>query len=293
MRLSVVIPCHKGADFLPLQLQALASQTWAEPWEVLVVDNRSTDRLDDVIERFKPLLPELRLIRAAHGTGAGYTRNVGVRHASSDRIAFCDADDRVAPGWVAAMGQALARHQFVLGALETHRLNPPSVRASRRHPQLQGPQDGFRFLAHGGGGNMGIRRGLFDLVGGFDEAFPSQQDTDLCWKVQLSGVPIHYAPEAVVHYRLRCAVADIYRQARSYGRCARMLYQRYRAHGMPDPNPIWGLEGSAKLAIRAPLLISPGRRRRWVWRLGYQIGVSGRANHPEPRWQPQSTRMAG
>src|SRR5262249_59116491 len=118
-KLSIIIPCFNAEQTIVVQLQALADQQWSHPWEVIVVDNGSTDRTADIVKAWRPSLPSLRLIQAAkERQGPAYARNVGVAAARSDALAFIDADDVVAPGSLAAMGEALELHDFVAGRKE-------------------------------------------------------------------------------------------------------------------------------------------------------------------------------
>src|ERR1700756_5684791 len=99
MKLSVIIPCYNVGDNIAAQLEALAGQQWSEPWEVIVADNGSTDNSLQVVRECARRLPELRIIDASGKAGAAHARNVGARAATGDYLAFCDADDEVAPGW--------------------------------------------------------------------------------------------------------------------------------------------------------------------------------------------------
>ena len=123
-RLSVVIAAYDAADTLGEQLDALVDQEWSGGWEIVVVDNASTDATPDLVRAVAVEHPRVRLVRAVDGRGPAYARNAGARAAAGVALAFCDADDVVAPGWVAAMGAALAEHEFVCGPVELARLNP-------------------------------------------------------------------------------------------------------------------------------------------------------------------------
>lgn len=90
---SVVIPTFNRARDLQRALQSVAQQTFRE-WEVLVVDQYSTDETDAVVERLND--PRVRLIKA-RGIGAAPSRNVGLRNALGEFIAFLDSDDWWAP----------------------------------------------------------------------------------------------------------------------------------------------------------------------------------------------------
>ena len=119
VELSVVIPVRDAAAVVPDQLGALRAQRWEGHWEVVVaLDAGSADATADVVGRYADGWPRLRIVDAPPGGGPGSARNVGAAAAAGSALAFCDADDVVAPGWVAAMGDALRHHEFVTGPLE-------------------------------------------------------------------------------------------------------------------------------------------------------------------------------
>jgi glycosyltransferase involved in cell wall biosynthesis len=272
LRFSVVIPCRNAADTLGEQLTALAEQEYDGAWEVIVADNGSTDGSADLARTFADRLPGLRVVETAAPAGPGRARNAGAAVARGRDLLFCDADDRVGDGWLAALDAALDRHELVACRYETSRLNPPETR--RPHPQEHGlnPYTHPPFLPHAGGGGLGIRRSLHEAVGGFDEDLPALEDTDYCWRVQLRGTPLVFAGDAVVHIRFRGGLGGNFRQLYRYGRYNVLIYTRYRAHGMPRLSPIPGLLRWAKLLLTSPLLLWADRRTAWISQLGWRLG---------------------
>lgn len=272
--LTVVIPAFNAATTIGDQLEALAVQHWSRPWEVVIVNNRSTDDTVAVARDFAHRLPRLRIIDAAERQGAAYAMNTGVRAATSDHIAFCDADDVVAPGWVRAMGEALMLHPFVSGPLENRLLNRTPLTRERYNSQTEGVQayTDPPFLPHAGAGNMGVRRSLFDAIGGFDESFETCFETDFCWKAQLRGVPLTPVREAVVHVRYRDNARALVRQAGKYAEYNVALYKRYRPMGMPKLDIKNGLRAWISLALNVFDLARADCRGRYLWNLGWRIG---------------------
>ena len=276
--LSVIVPCYNAADTIGAQLEALADQQWSSPWEVIVVDNRSTDASMAVIERYTRRLPNFRLVAASARQGQPYALNVGIAASTSEAVAICDADDVVAPGWVAAMGEALFTCDFVAGRMETQRLNPEWVYASiGNHPQLVGLQMSSYppYLPHAGSGNLGIKRSVHDRIGGFNEEFPYLLDTEYCFRVQLSGVKLHYVPQAVVHLRYRPTLKGIYAQTRRWSEYEVRLFSKYR-NG--DERELWRWRAYMEIWVgvmtKLPrLLCSRKGRALLAWRLGRQIGT--------------------
>src|SRR5918999_5665103 len=157
-KLSVVIPCRDAADTLGVQLDALARQTWSEPWEVIVVDNGDDAAIAEIVEAYRKRLPTLRRVVASERPGQAHAMNAGVRAARGDSVAFCDADDEVGEGWLAAMGEALTRHEFVCGRIDYAKLNEPWVRESREPVFAEGlPRIWFPpHLPYGAAGALGI-----------------------------------------------------------------------------------------------------------------------------------------
>lgn len=259
--LSVVIPCRNGAAVLPRQLAALAAQEWPEPWEVIVVDNASTDASAGVAAAWAGRLPSLRVLRAAR-RGRQHACNVGARAAARAAV-FVDADDEVAPGFVGAVGEALGRHPIVVVAAEA---------AGGGGPQAGGLRDELGFLPWGQGGTIGVQRVVFDALGGFGESMRYAEDVDFCWRAQLAGYELHFVPEARVRWHPRPSLRGAWRQYRDYGRGQAMLYRLYRAHGMPR-RPLGRAVGEwAGLVRSAPRLRTPEQRSRWVRRLARDVG---------------------
>lgn len=272
--LSVVIAAYNAADTIAEQLQALATQDWSSAWEVVVINNRSSDNTVAVARQFADRLPSLRIVDACDRQGAAYAMNAGVRAAASEHIAFCDADDIVGDGWVAAMGEGLRRHPFVSGPLETERLNRSPLSQHRYNPQQDGIQQYTTppFLPHAGAGNMGVRRAVFDSVGGFDESFEACFETDFCWKLQLRGVPLTPLKDAVVHVRHRDHAGALLRQAQKYAEYNVALYKRYRPLGMPKLGIKNGIAAWVGLGIHITDVARIENRASYLWELGWRIG---------------------
>lgn len=280
--LSVVVPALNAAASIAVQLEALAGQEWSRPWEVVVADNGSTDDTVAVARRFTDRIPGLRVVDASRKRGAAHARNVGVRAAAGAAVAFCDADDEVGAGWVAAVGEGLRRHQVVASRQELDKLNEPWLRDSRGPGMSEGlPTLWFPpYLPHAGAYGLGIRRPLHDAVEGFDESLKVLEDTDYCVRVQLLGAELVFLSDAVVHYRYRTGAAE-FRQARSYAEACALLQKRYSEPGSTLPGQRgWPLRGWRLTARALPRAYSRAGRARLVWALGWQVGrFVGSARH--------------
>jgi cellulose synthase/poly-beta-1,6-N-acetylglucosamine synthase-like glycosyltransferase len=289
IRLSVIVACLDAEETLAEQLEALATQTCPVAWELLICDNGSTDGTSAIIDRFRSRLP-LAVIDASARKGAGAARNEGAHRARGDWLAFCDADDVVAAGWLTAMATALDQHAFVAGRFEANRLNDRRTLRSRSLDQQEGLQHSptGAGLPHAGAGNMGIHRELFLSVGGFDPQVMCLEDTDLSWRVQRTGVSLQYVPEAVVHVRLRASLRQMYRQGRQYGNAHAFLERRYRpATAQPQdsghgPKVLASTGGRGVGAVARAWLGRRPSAGRIVWQLGWHRGYRAGSASPAP-----------
>lgn len=273
--LSVIIPSFNADKTLREQLDALAEQDVAEPWELIVADNGSTDKTVEIAEAYRGRIANLRVIDASDRRGASHARNVGVAAALGSRIAFCDADDVVAPSWLNAIARALDRHDLVASRFDGERLNSRETLAVRKCPQQEGLMS-FRyshFLPTAGACGMGVRRTLFEALEGFDEQLLNGEDIDFCWRAQLGGTDLHFERDAVVHIRLRSEPGEIFRQTMNYGLWTVPLYRRYLEHGMPRVPWHSGVRSWLKLLLRLPRLVRRSTRTKWLKEFAYRWGL--------------------
>jgi glycosyltransferase involved in cell wall biosynthesis len=228
--ISVVIPCRDDTH-LPATLASLAAQNRAPAFEVIVVDDSGHDPPHGV-DRFRDRL-ELRLVPARHGATDGENCNAGVSAAQGDLVLFVDADDTVNDEYLRAMVNALRDHPCVCSRVDVTSLNPWNPKG--RHPQQTGLITAdMDFLPFAGAGTLGIRRSLFEDIGGFDPSLRQYKDADFLWRLQLAGNEAPFLVQlAELHYRLEARPLKRLRKAAARGMAEAYLYRRYRRAGMP------------------------------------------------------------
>ncbi|CAB4710403.1 MAG: glycosyltransferase [Actinobacteria bacterium] len=267
MDISVIIPVLNGATTIGEQLEALSAQRFGGEFEVIVVDNGSTDATTTVVRAHAAQDPRTRLVDGSHlPRSGGAARNTGAEQASAPLLAFCDADDVVQPGWLTAIHGALEHESVVTTALEYWSLNPHLLHLT--HPQFLGEH-----LVCGvpgiPGGAFGIRRDVYVTVGGFDPNFSAAEDSELGVRLAVNGYRIVHLPHALVSVRLRSTPVAAFRR----GRLLRGSVTRIRErHGLPQPGPLlvtkralWCLR---YLLVTAPCCISSRGRCTWMNRAG-------------------------
>lgn len=207
---TVVVPVRNGEGTIRTCLEALLAQDWPrDALELIVVDNRSTDRTGDVAAQFPVRLVEERDLQSSYAA-----RNRGVAHSRGVLLAFTDADCVPDRGWVRALVSALepAAVGIAAGPIEAWR----SERLVERYQAVRALRADRAFrhsvLPFAQTANAACPRVVFDAVGGFDAACRFGGDLDFCWRVQRrTGLRLAYEPAAVVRHRHRTTWRGLFR----------------------------------------------------------------------------------
>jgi cellulose synthase/poly-beta-1,6-N-acetylglucosamine synthase-like glycosyltransferase len=281
---SVVIACRNAESTLGVQLAALSAQRCAVSWDVIISDNGSTDGTVALARSYKSRLPGLTIVDSSQRPGAGYARNVGAAATQAPLLLFCDADDEVAPGWLAAMVNAAKRNDFVAGRFESKKLNDAATLRSRPLQQDVSLQESpfGPGLPHAGAGNMAVNRALFLSVGGFDPEVGCLEDTDLSWRIQLTGATLVFCPEAIVHVRLRSSLSTMWAQGMAYGEASALLTKRFPRPAVAVSAITAPAEHQSNPVRTAIGLLQDNRNPGallWAvgWHVGHRKGMASRA----------------
>lgn len=276
--LSVVIPCHDVAGTIGEQLDALLAQEWDGEWEIVVVENGSTDATAAVLDAYATRDRRVRVVREGRVGGANHARNAGVRVALGERLLFCDGDDIVQPGWIAHLAEGLERYRVVTGALDGAMLNGSELARSRGSydtaPSVLGACSGLH------GGNMGAWRDALNTVGAFDPDERICEDMLLAIALHRAGIEVGYVPRAVVAYRYRTDLRSLLRQGFSYGMARVRVAEELRRAALRAPSRLAGARSWAWLIAALPRTVRPAGRRSWVWVAANRAGhVAGSVRH--------------
>jgi GT2 family glycosyltransferase len=211
MQLSVLIPTYNRCETLAKALQALFAQRVAAAWEIIVVDDGSTDGTGDVLKALKAQSPVAMTCLHQENSGPAAARNRGLG-ASAAPLALMIGDDILAAPDL--LSQHLAAHQrhpqpqaAVLGLVDwsptltvtpfmrwwgEHRFRFGALQAGRVELDFS-----FFYTC-----NVSVKREFLLEHGLFDESFraAAYEDVELACRLDQAGLQIHFAPQAVAYH---------------------------------------------------------------------------------------------
>ena len=222
--LSVIVPVRNGAESLPPLLESLDAQTLArERFEVIVVDNASTDGTADVASRHGATV--------AHEPVANRSRarNRGAAEARTRLYAFTDADCVARPGWLEALLGCADRAPLVAGEVELEVSADPNAieryEALWRFGQHAWVEQGWAATA-----NLLVHAEAFEAAGGFDTTWRHiGEDVDFCWRARDAGYGLGYCPGAVVGHQGESELRPFLRRCFRHGYSVNQVHYRWGA----------------------------------------------------------------
>ncbi|MGV3722831.1 MAG: glycosyltransferase family 2 protein [Actinomycetota bacterium] len=206
---SIIIPTHNRRGPLLTTLAALCDVAYPSPWEVIVVDDGSTDGTDLAIREQTALNGINLRYLWQENSGPAAARNRGAAAAAGDVLIFIDDDILVKPDFVADHADALLQNPgcWVSGRIA----HPEELRSTpfgeyrdavwerfhQRHPQ-----DRLAETSGGSAANLSLWAADFERLGGFDESFhtPSCEDWDLGIRARAAGIRVLYHPLLVTQH---------------------------------------------------------------------------------------------
>jgi GT2 family glycosyltransferase len=215
VKASVIVVAHAGLGHLEDSIGSLEHSAQRERCEVVLVDNASPDRCGETAARHWPWL---EVVRSEINLGFAGGVNLGAESATGEVLILLNDDAAAEPGFVEAHLEALEdhpkaaatagrlstwdgrRHDFVRGGV-TFDIHAFQIGQGWPVDAIEPPAVG-ELLPFACGGNMAIRRGDWDDLGGFDpELFAYFEDVELGWRLWASGREIVAAPDAVARHR--------------------------------------------------------------------------------------------
>ncbi|MFN4025139.1 MAG: glycosyltransferase [Hyphomonas sp.] len=221
---SLIVCTRNRAGQLKPCLQAIAELEYTGTWEIIIVDNGSTDATQGVIRAVAPDMPAPLVSIVETRPGLSAARNAGLAVARGRIIIFTDDDCYVAPDYVAQATAAFAdeRIGFVTGRVELH--DPSDARVtintSREPRRFRARQ--YIHVDRIIGANFAFRRSIIARIGVFDELIGAGtqigggEDTDYAARIVHAGWEGLYCPDMVISHHHGRKEADIPKMLRAY-----------------------------------------------------------------------------
>jgi len=210
---SVVIAAYNAQPFLVDCLNSLFSEPG--DFEIVWVDNGSTDQSSASVKAVFGRQDKLKLISLPQNVGSALARNIGAAHSSSQYLFFLDSDTVVKNGWLNEITRFFAQHpaaglaQVKLLKMGTNNFDSAGdlfspfgflverARGARDDGQFDRIEAIFSLKTAG----AVMRRDVFQKIRGFDEDYYIfWEDTDLAWRTWLAGRPVLFCPQITVEH---------------------------------------------------------------------------------------------
>lgn len=219
IRLSLVIATYNRCEQLLVTLRSVAEQQHStEEWECIVVDNNSKDATRQRVEEFCASYPKLNIrYKFEAQQGLSYARNAGIALSTGDIVAFIDDDERICPEFISAYIELFDSHPEAMSAggkiIAEYPTGRPRWMSHYAELPIANPMDfgsEVKLFPAGripGGGNMAIRRIVFDIIGVFDTSLGRTgkrliggEESDLFERMAQHNFACYYAPRAVMYH---------------------------------------------------------------------------------------------
>ena len=244
MKLSIVICSYNRAQYIGDALDSLYKQTTSlSDFEILLVDNNSTDGTPEVYKSWREIHPEGNFqYLTEHQQGASFARNTGAAHAKTGWLCFMDDDAVAFPDFVANIIKHTQEKPTIVGfggKIIPKYIPEKPVWMSYYVSSLVGNFDyspvpcAFKKGKYPLESNMVIKKSVFDQIGGFNTTLPGVMGTlriggegkELFYKVIGLGEEIYYDPNIIVYHVVetnKLTKEYLYRVASGIGRGERI-----------------------------------------------------------------------
>lgn len=220
MKISIVICTYNRAESLKDPLESLLKQQKQDSldYEVIVVDNNSSDETKRVVESYMALFHGRLRYVFEQRQGLSHARNRGIREARGEVIAFTDDDVIVSENWIASIKAFMENSDWdgVIGISHWVRQNGEIYTKRPKNDLLIG--NGLNMIFRKG---TLLKAGLFDGVLGAGSIGCAAEDTDLIYRLTKMGQKLTFCEEIVVHHKPRISTQEekdiLYRDAQGEG----------------------------------------------------------------------------
>ena len=201
----VIIPAYNAAHFLPIAIDSVIAQTFAD-WRILLVDDGSTDDTAAVIAPYRERLGEKLAYIRQENRGLPAARNTAIRHSTAEFLALLDADDVWLPYRLGESLKSFAGRPGVGLSYGANALIDPTGTVTKVFEARQAHAEGwiapyiYMRMVNLPCPTVTFRRECVDAVGMFDEGMRATEDRDLWFRIA-TRYEVVMVPKVIAHYR--------------------------------------------------------------------------------------------
>lgn len=229
---SIIIPVYNRPNEIDELLESLCEQTFPDAFEIIIVEDGSTQKSDVIVERYKTKLNIEYLFKK--NSGAGASRNYGMQRATGNYFLIVDSDVLLPPQYLAevknglelnftdAFGGPDAAHksftslQKAINYSMTSVLTTGGIRGKKKSVGRFQPRS-F---------NFGISQAAFEKTNGFSN-LKVGEDIDLTFRLWEHGFETQLIEKAFVYHKRRSTLREFFKQTRAFGVARPQLNKRY------------------------------------------------------------------
>jgi glycosyltransferase involved in cell wall biosynthesis len=204
--IDVIIPAYNAAKYLPVAIESVIAQTFAD-WRIILVDDGSTDETPEIARMFlEQLGAKLKYVRQDN-KGLPAARNTAIRNSSAEFLALLDADDVWLPCRLSESLRAFGcRADVGLAYGLVSRIDQDGAiidtpLKNQKHSDRRIVSHIYMRRLHLPCPSITFRRACIDDVGFFDETMRATEDRDLCLRIALRYA-VRFVPKVLAYYRI-------------------------------------------------------------------------------------------
>lgn len=214
---SIIVANFNGENYLPTCLNSVLRSSYKN-YELILVDDGSTDKSIEIIEGFLKKDKRVKLLRNTKNLGAAASRNKAIRIVQGKYIVFLDNDTEVTRNWLHKIIEPLDKDSQIGGvqSLLLDFTNRDLIQIGggllipytgwlaplyqwKKYKEMKDKIDSKKIIAVSA--SLAVRKEIVDLISGFDEREAIfTEDLDFCWRIWISGYKIILFPGSVVYH---------------------------------------------------------------------------------------------
>ncbi len=202
--ISIVVPAYNEEENIVNLLHSLKKQNLSQKYEIIIVDNKSTDNTIQIIKQYK-IKYQMDNLKVISSSGKlGKVRNTGVAKSKGKWIIFIDADEIAGKNWLKNLMEKINDYDILIGSVNVSNAKKNSITKffDLYHKEVRKNLKKNKNIKMAGTGNLLVNRKIFDNGIMFDNNFPTSEDGDFTYRAFKKGYKFGYVDDAKIYHKL-------------------------------------------------------------------------------------------